>query len=100
MKINTKTILIAAAVLVALVAGYLYFSSSGSDTDVPVTAGVAVNSAQAKFETLNNELQPITFDTAIFSDPRFNALVDISTEINPEPSGRLDPFAPIAGVGN
>ena len=51
-----------------------------------------------QFQTLVGELQPITFDTAVFSDPRFNALVDISTPVTPQPPGRLDPFAPVGTV--
>jgi hypothetical protein len=43
-------------------------------------------------------LDPIAFDTTIFSDPRFNALVDLKTAIVDEPIGRPDPFAPIPGV--
>jgi len=43
-------------------------------------------------------LQPITFNTGIFSEPRFMALVDLATPITPETVGRFDPFAPVPGV--
>ena len=97
MKPNTIVILIVTLLIAAL--GYWYFSSAASGNQPPLSAGAEANPAQATFETLVSELQPITFDTAVFSDPRFNALVDISTSVTPEPSGRPDPFAFIAGVG-
>jgi hypothetical protein len=50
-----------------------------------------------KFKALINEL-PDSFDTRIFSDARFNALVDLTTRISPESLGRLDPFASIQGI--
>jgi hypothetical protein len=52
-----------------------------------------------QFETLVGELQPISFNTGIFKDPKFDALVDITTSISPESSGRLDPLAPLSGGG-
>ncbi len=100
MKLDTNTILIAIATLILLGGGYWFFSSAGTGNEPPLTAGAAVNSAQMKFQTLVNELQPISFDTSIFSNPRFNSLVDIATPVTPEPAGRLDPFAPIAGINN
>ena len=54
--------------------------------------------AQTKFQTLVGELTPISFNTSIFSDAHFTALVDIATPVAPETIGRLDPFAAITGV--
>ena len=50
-----------------------------------------------QFETLVGELEPVSFNVGIFSDARFNALVDITTSVSPESFGRLDPLAPISG---
>lgn len=39
-------------------------------------------------------LQAITLSATIFSDPVFAVLKDFGTEIAPEPTGRVNPFAP------
>jgi hypothetical protein len=97
MKPNTITLII--IVLVCAVGGYWYFSGQ-SDTDAPLTAVAPSgdNPAQSQFQALVSQLQPISFSTDIFTDPRFNALVDLTTPITPESVGRIDPFAPIQGV--
>lgn len=100
MKLNTNTISIVIAIIVLIGGGYWYISSSGTGNEPPLTSGVETNVAQIKFQTLVQKLQPIKFDTSIFSNPRFNALVDIATPVTPEPYGRLDPFAPVSGVIN
>ncbi|MFA5745118.1 MAG: hypothetical protein WC887_02800 [Candidatus Paceibacterota bacterium] len=63
-----------------------------------ISEGVVENRTQTKFQTLAGELAPISFDTSVFSDDRFNALIDLTTPIAPEPTGRPDPFASVAGV--
>ncbi len=96
MKPNTLYI-----ILVTLLVGagaYWYFfvqsSSQPSLTEVAATDG----GAQTKFQTLVSQLRGISFNTAILSDPKFTSLVDITTPVAPEASGRLDPFAPVPGV--
>ena len=96
MKSNTL-IIIAVSILAAGVIYWYFFSGSGNQPPLTVS-GAVQNPAQAKFQALVSELQPISFNTAIFSDPRFTSLVDLATPITPEPSGRLDPFAPIPTV--
>jgi hypothetical protein len=39
-------------------------------------------------------LQSITLSGAVFSNPAYTTLVDFTTAIVPEPTGRPDPFAP------
>ena len=95
MKQNT-IILIIAELVVAGGAYWYFFTGTGNEP--PLTAGTADNQAQSRFQTLVSELQSISFDTDIFSEPSFMALVDLTTPITPETIGRLDPFAPIAGV--
>ena len=95
MKPNT-TILIIATLVVAAGAYWYFFTGTGNEP--PLTASSAENEAQAQFQMLVSELQPISFNTSIFSNPRFMALVDLATPITPETMGRLDPFAPILGV--
>lgn len=97
MKTNTIIIIVATVVVAA---GAYWFFFTGTGNDQPLTAISTENEAQARFQTLVNELQPISFDTSIFSDARFMSLVDITTPITPETIGRLDPFAPVPGVSS
>lgn len=100
MKLNSNTIILAVISVVLIGGGYWYVSSSGEDNDQSLSSDVAINGPQVKFQALVNQLEPIRFDTGIFSNARFNALVDITTPIAPESPGRIDPFAPIAGSAN
>ncbi|MFM2330875.1 MAG: hypothetical protein RLZZ26_382 [Candidatus Parcubacteria bacterium] len=97
MKSNT-TILIVAG-LIVLAGGYWYFSAKTSTgNDATLTATTDQNESQAQFQTLVVELQPITFNTDIFTDARFMSLIDLATLVTPEVPGRIDPFAPVAAV--
>ncbi|HQT83024.1 MAG TPA: hypothetical protein PLW99_02660 [Candidatus Paceibacterota bacterium] len=94
MKPNTIYLIIA-TIVVAFGAYWYFFTGTGNQP--PLSTAMATNPAQVRFQTLVGELQPISFNTAIFSDPRFDALVDITTSISPESSGRSDPLAPFSG---
>lgn len=98
MKLNSNTILIIIVTLVAAAAAYWYFFT-GTGNQAPLTEVTTENQAQSQFQTLVSELQPISFDTKIFSDPRFNSLVDLATPVSAETTGRSDPFAFIPGAG-
>lgn len=95
MKANT-IILIVATIIVALGAYWYFFTGTGNEP--PLTEVSTSNETQVRFQTLVSQLQPITFNTGIFSDSRFMALIDLATPITPETEGRLDPFAPVSGV--
>ncbi|MFA6414759.1 MAG: hypothetical protein WC217_00660 [Candidatus Paceibacterota bacterium] len=97
MKPDTNTILLILATLVVAAGAYWYFFT-GTGNEPPLTTVVTQNEAQSHFKVLVSELTPITFDTAIFSEPSFMALTDLATPVTSETSGRLDPFAAIAGV--
>jgi hypothetical protein len=84
--------------IIVVIAGLYWYFFMGSDTQLPLTLGNPENPVQTKFQMLVSELTPISFNTSIFADPRFNALIDLSTTVSPEASGRLDPFAPIPGM--
>jgi len=96
MKIDSNTTLIVIATLIVAAGAYWYFFT-GTGNQPPLTVTTDENQAQTRFQSLINIL-PLSFDTTIFSDPRFMALVDLATSIAPESAGRLDPFAPVAGV--
>jgi hypothetical protein len=95
MKSNT-TILIVTTLIVAAGAYWYFFTGTGNEP--PLTAQTTDNQAQLEFQVLVGELQPISFNTGIFSDPRFLSLVDLATPVAPETLGRPDPFAPVSGV--
>lgn len=92
-KLDSSNTLIILGALVAAAGAYWFFFT-GTGNQVPLAAMATSTPAQTQFQALASELEPITFDTSIFTDPRFTALVDIATAITPEPAGRTDPFAP------
>lgn len=94
---NTNTLILIVATLLVAGGAYWYFFA-GTGNEPPLTASTTENVAQAQFQALVGELKPISFNTAIFDNPRFLALIDLTTPILPETTGRLDPFAPIPGV--
>lgn len=94
MKRNTLILTTAIALLATL--GYWYLINA-DEVEPTLSASTPTNQAQMQFEKLISDLRPISFDTDIFSDPRFNALVDLTTPIAPETFGRLDPLAPLPG---
>ena len=92
------TVIILPILVIAAGAYWYFFVASGNQT--PLT-DVSTNAAQEKFGQLVVELQSITFNTALLSDPRFTGLVDLTTPVAPEPIGVTDPFAPLSsGSGN
>ncbi len=96
MKLDSNIIVIILATLVIAGGAYWYFFT-GTGNQPPLTT-TTQNEAQLQFKILVSELQPISFNTDIFSDARFMSLADLTTPISPEQSGRLDPFATLSGV--
>lgn len=95
MKSNT-IILVVAVIIVAT--GVFWYYSTKTGNEPPLSVLSAENQAQTRFQALFGELQPISFNTDIFSDARFMALTDLTTPLTPETAGRLDPFAVVPGV--
>ncbi len=97
MKFDSKTILIIISALIVAGGAYWYFFT-GTGNEPPLTTTTDQNVVQTRFQNLVGELTPISFDTKIFSDGRFQTLVSLATPIKSEASGRPDPFKPVAGV--
>ncbi len=95
MSSRTKIIFAAIGVGIVLLGAYLVFFNNTADTSAISSAGAPASTAEVSFLNLVAQIDPLTFDTSIFSDPRFISLVDIRTAIVPEAKGRIDPFAPL-----
>lgn len=90
---RTVGILIAVAVVIIIAISYLVIRKPDEGTVSII--GAPASESEANFVQLAGQLDSITFDTRILTDPRFTSLVDIHTAILPEQLGRTDPFAPI-----
>jgi hypothetical protein len=95
MKSNIINLIILSLIIAA--GAYWYFFA-GTGNQATLTQSSLGGTAQNEFPIPVSELQSLSFDTSIFSDPKFTALVDITTAVQPEPVGRADPFAVIPGV--
>jgi hypothetical protein len=95
MKTDSTNTLILIALVVA--GGAYWYFFTGTSEDPTITSSMSETEAQSQFQVLMSAL-PVSFETSIFEDPRFQGLVDISTSVTPEPSGRPDPFAPLTVV--
>jgi len=85
-------IVIGVLVFVLFGAGYFYVSGKGGN-ELPITiSGVA--STTQKFQALAMQLSPLSFNTDILSDARFEALHEMSAPFTDVQKGRIDPFAP------
>lgn len=95
MSSRTKIIFVALGLGIVLVGVYLAFFSTATGTSAISVSGAPASTAEVSFLNLVAQIDPLSFDTSIFTDPRFMALIDIRTAIVPEPQGRNDPFAPL-----
>lgn len=91
---RSTIILVVLAIVVVLAALYMLFGKGDTSGAVSVQDAPA-SRAELTFLSLAAQLDPVSFDTSILSDPRFDALQDIRTAIVPENSGRVDPFSPL-----
>lgn len=94
---KSSTLLLIIITLSIIAGAYWYVSIRGAD-QAPLTATASQSATQTQFQALVSKLGTISFRTTIFSDPKFSSLVDLTTPITPEASGRSDPFAPVPGV--
>ena len=95
MKTNV-TVLIVTTLIVAAGAYWYFFANAGNAP--PLTTDTTDNQSQLQFQILVGQLQPISFNTKIFDNASFLALIDLTTPISPETTGRTDPFAAISGI--
>lgn len=97
-KLSKKTLPYVALVVVVIGAAAYYMWGRPNTTPV-VTADMQPQSAsEATFLGLATELDTVSFESSIFSDPRFTVLKDIHTTVVAEPVGRRDPFGGLTGI--
>lgn len=84
--------------VVVLALGY-YLWTSGGDSSLLTTTESTSPLSQEILVTLG-QLQTITLDPAVFTDPVFVSLNNFSSVIPPQQAGRRNPFAPIGGPSN
>jgi len=89
---------IAVGIIVLGVVAYFFIGRSAPEDTITVFGDAPTSLAQTTFLNLAAQLDPVSFDATVLSDPRFSALQDIHTSIVPEAQGRIDPFAPLSGV--
>jgi len=102
MKLSKTTyILLIVLAVVAIIGAVVIFNAlSGTPTDDEIiTEGQETASVdEMLFLNLASQIESISFDAKLFTDPRFMSLVDIRTAIVPEQVGRKDPFANLSGI--
>ena len=95
--VKHKMIVLVIGIVIAGLAWYGMSSSAPAPLLTTQTVGGAPD--QELVETLL-ALRSVKLDGTIFTEPAFTTLQDYSTPIVPEPVGRENPFAPLAGAPN
>lgn len=91
-----KTLIIVAVVVVVGFILYTVFFTGGSGSALLTSQSSATSvTGDEELPVLLVNLKSITLDGALFNDPAFRSLVDFGQELVPEPTGRLNPFAPV-----
>lgn len=72
-------------------------TSSADDVDTSLLGEGESAVADEFLNTLLN-LNTITLEGSIFSDPRFTSLVDYTVALTPQPLGRPNPFLPVGST--
>lgn len=102
---NKKSIIIFVVVAVLAIFIYGYFFKKDSNTsDRALVSSVAQNSVNQQNiigrELLAslNQLRSLILDTSIFNEQSFKSLQSFNVELQPEITGRTNPFLPINAV--
>ena len=83
-----------AAVLIAALVYFMFFSGDDSNQAVVATQNETDNVSRELIITLSN-LNTIRLDGSIFTDPVFLSLSDFGVQIPLQNVGRRNPFAPL-----
>ena len=91
---NLSWVIVIAVCAVAWILYQNYFS--GPSGSVLTSSNDSAAAGSDLLSVLGN-LKSVNLDPSVFSDPVFLSLVDFGINIPPEPVGRHNPFAPLAG---
>jgi len=101
MSHNIKNIIIGVVVIAVCFGGYKVFFSGDPVQDDLLTSNV-LSTERTSAEVLGAEIvtalrviDTIKLDASLFDDEVYLSLKDRSQEIDPEPVGRFNPFAPV-----
>ncbi|MBU1160055.1 hypothetical protein KKD04_02650 [Patescibacteria group bacterium] len=101
MKKRLKILILILVVLAAIFVYYIYSSDKQPAPEDSNLAVVTSNGSREKSDertekilTMLKLVESVELDTSFFENPLFNSLIDNSVELNPEPVGRNNPFAP------
>ncbi len=95
---NKKNILISLVVMLGCFFAYQYWGEAATSSSQLISTG---NVSEVGDETLQllSELKTLVLDEDIFTDKVFQNLEDFSMELQPQPVGRNNPFAPVGTDG-
>ncbi len=97
MKALQKNKSIVIAIILFLIAMYVYKSFFAVDPLLVDDSGIVGSAVGvdvgSDLVSLNNSLQAVTLDTSLFSTPAYGTLVDFSSVLDEQPTGRHNPFA-------
>lgn len=99
-KETMKNISILVVAIALIVGAYFLFVKKDAPSDtVSASASSAKGAGSSivsirEIERIGRQLEKVEIDTAFFSDPVFESLVDFRTVIPEEPVGKQNPFAP------
>ena len=91
-----KNLFFALGLAVLLYLGYtVFFAGDGGDPFTETENGGGATIATQEFLIKLRRIQDIQIDTTFFNDHRFKALEDFQITIEPEETGRPNPFEPV-----
>jgi uncharacterized membrane protein len=96
-KFKVPTIIVG-ILIVSFIIFKAFFSSSDNSSDVLTAANTSTSTVGADFVTQLQQLQQITLDPSVFSDPVFQSLQDFSQPLPNIAVGRDNPFAAVSGL--
>lgn len=96
MSSRTKKIIIVATLIIVLFFLYSYLSHKNDNADelLADSSGLDSNIGN-EFIALLAKIKAIKLDESFFTSAAFESLKDSRVTIDPQPAGRMNPFAPI-----
>jgi hypothetical protein len=94
--ISQHKIISGIVLLLLIFAAWWEFTGNSSSQPVLTTSGIATSTQDAQLVSTLLQLQAVSLNGTILSDPGFLSLQDFTTQVVSEPLGRPNPFAPIS----